>query len=97
MNACIPPQWLHLEAQIWRVSVDEDRHYSFALALWSRAHRAVALADLRQPTITHHASRAGACRFRRVVRLPLKAALPINRAIDAICEYSFNGRARRAS
>jgi hypothetical protein len=30
----------------------------------------IALADLRQPTITHHASRAGAFRFRRVVRLP---------------------------
>jgi len=33
-------------------------------------HRAAALADLRQPTITYHASRAGAFRFRRVVRLP---------------------------
>src|SRR5262249_24545827 len=60
-------------------------------------HRTVALADLRQPTITHHASRAGACRFRQVVRLPLKAAPPINRAFDAMCQYPFNWRARRGS
>src|SRR5215475_13920369 len=60
-------------------------------------HRAVALAVLRQPTITHHASREGASRFRRVVRLPLKAAPLINSAIDAICHYSFNWRARKDS
>jgi len=26
-----------LEAQIWRANVDQDRHYSFVVALWSRA------------------------------------------------------------
>src|SRR5215470_4895826 len=36
-NGCI------FEAQIWRANVDEDRHYSFAVAAMKLRHRAVAL------------------------------------------------------